>query len=388
VAGCESDPAPGSGFHDKIVRQSEVVGVVWNGADPAEGALVRIASARPSDYAPRSVVTIAGGKYRFVEAPPAYDLQARFERKVLTREGLLTRFFDPSFDGVGTPRAWTARLDATVGGARPGHSLRFFAVGEKTLTVSGDVASGLVVGFTEYTSKISLAAVEVPDGGDVTNAVASAKVELDVRAESRVPVHFALAPIERKATISFAMKGGAGFAPEPAAVRIDFGRFGGRTLIAEVPIGEAREVAVVPDAIYVVSLRAKAGGAEVDSGHVFFGFDRPVVEIPVPDAAPLLGTPAEGAFIDATSSLTVPEPGVVEHLLEPLAPDGIVLSLGSQSGSARLPDVTALGLPRVTGWYRWRVRRYPDLDFIDQLAGPFFRVAPSAWSAPRTIVLQ
>lgn len=387
--GCESDPAPGSGFHDKFVRQSEVIGTVYVGPFPAEAAVVRIADARKLAAPPQTQTTIGGGRFRFIEAPPTYDLVARADARVLAREGLTARFFDPSFDGSGTLRAWTARLDVTVSGARPGHSLQFFASKDKTLAVSGDVASGLTVSFADYTSRIAVTAVEVPNGEDATRAVSSARVELDVRAGTTTPAHFALVPIDREETLSFAAKGAAGFVPDPAVVHLDFGRYETRTPVARIVVGAPHVFRIIPDAVYVVTLRARrADGAEVDSGHVFFGFGDPVLQVPIPDAAPALGSPSQGEIVAADATLTVPEPGVVEHLLEPMDPKGVTFSLGSSSGSARLPDLTSLGLPRATGWYRWRARRYSDVDFIDRLAGPFVRVGPSAWSAPRTIALQ
>jgi hypothetical protein len=394
---CESDPAPGSGFHDKFVRQSEVGGRVFHGRVPAEGALVRIEGAPAAAGAPeplpeevvppQSVVTSAGGWFRFIRASPRYDLFVHYDRHVLVREGLTARYFEPPFDGVGTPRAWTARLDPVVEAARPAHTVRFFVKGEKALSLTGDLANGLVATFSEFTSKITIVAIEHPDGGDLTGAVASGSTEIDVRADTRVPVRIALTPITESKTVTFAMKGGAGFAAAAAEVLLDFGVFDQRVPIARVPLGYTKTFAQVP-AGFVVILRASAGGAELDSGHVFFGFDKPVFEIPMPDAAPTLDMPADATWIDPGALLTADLPGVLEHVLEPMDPSGTTLAIGTSSGAARLPDTSTLGIARATGWYRWRVRRYPALDFIDQLGGPFVRAGPSAASAPRTIALR
>lgn len=370
-----------------------MVGRVYSGRVPMASALVRVqttraapASLRP--FEPVTTFTNEGGLFRFVSAPPRYDIFTRVDdRHVVVREGVAARYFEPSVEAPAPRAAWTARVDPIIENPRPGHHLRFFAGGRHAVSLSGDMQTGITVGFSAFSSSLVLTALEIPDGGELADVVAHGRTEVDVTAGAGAAPRFRLEPVTERRTTTFTTKGGGGLVPPTVDVLLELGIFDERPILLRAPVGAPVSLPVIPNVGYVVHARASGGGAELDSGHVFFEIGRDVVEVSLPDSVPILETP-EGSSVAAGTLLSAPEPGVVEHLLEPVDPNGTTIVVGTDSGTAQVPDLAALGLPRASGIYRWSVKRYPDFHVIDQLSGAFLTALPSARSRARTLVLH
>ena len=402
VGGCDSSESKGAtsdggGPEDPVARQ--IQGRVLLGTEPAANAIVdvvpsfglslevRLPDAGDPNRAVDLTTTDLDGHYQLLNGAFLYDLSVRKDREVVVFRGLARRNFDPSLGRDAELRGFTSRISAaTDPPPAPGNAIAFLVGGADARALSGDQGS-LLATFRRFDTAITLRAIEYVASSGLAAAVRAGKVDVLVHdggaATAVVPT--ALASAEHAIEVRFIAAAPAGFALSMVDVMMDFGLRTAARPVASVAAGTPLRIAVVADARYFARVRALHAGVVSDSG--FQPFDpnpaKAVVVLTLPP--PIADAKFErGNF----SAMPVPSKGVVEHVLTPASAAGISLRLATAAGITALPDLTRLGLTRMTGRYSWSVQHFPALEHIEDLGGEDGRLfTPVSTTAPRPIDL-
>lgn len=392
-----------STFAAESVRGREVAGTVWRGEQVVPGALVRIT---PWDGFPAgesagvaSTTTDAAGFFGGLRpAGLRYDLAVAFgadasgTADVLAYRGVGFRWVEPSIEVAprAAPRSWSGRFDVQLEAKLPdGQALAFFASGDGVFGVSGEASTGLSVATRDYTARATIHAIAYERGADLSTAKAYGKADVVSDAGVRRIASLRLEPISVFVEPRFVVTAPPGFSPSTIDVVIGYSRTSDARL-ATVPLGAAARLPVVPNAQYMVHVRAEHGGAVSDSGDV--GFDAYAKEIAIDlPRPPTTDSPGAGEALGPGERLVAGGRGVLEHVLVPEGPGASRPRLRVIAGdlAAAPPDLEQLGLAPARGRYSWTVRSFPSARFAEELTGPAARrFRPMAASPPRIIELR
>jgi hypothetical protein len=418
IAACDSggvDPKPVSQFGTEDRYGRQLVGHVFAGTEPVPGALVHVDPSPGFAYdanlgasladaganLSRTVSTDSAGAYRLQFAPFLYDLTVRHDRELLVFRGLGGRAFDVPLGVEAAPTGFAAQILATTDPLpRPGNAVAYFVSGADARAL-GDGPGSRQVLLRGFDSTVTLHAVEYDARKGLTSAVAEGRIEL------RVVNGAFLTPVVPTTLIPTTVKVKLVAEPPPdftlpfLELEMDIGVRGSTVPVAHVAPGETIDVSLVRDARYWLRGRATHDGAVSDSGrYLLNAFDpQPLVfPPPISTEAPIDDDAISPGKASSTLGPTTLAPGgvlaarlrkgIVEHVLAPDSGNGAVVRVVTSARATTLPDVTALGLTRPTGRYRWTVQSFPTLARVEALSGTDGRLTAPSWtSAPKIIFL-
>jgi hypothetical protein len=416
---CDSgdDPKPASFFVQEEPAARSIFGVVVQGTEPVEGALVQVdadmsfasdaflAATADAEAFPRTVATDPGGAFRVQFAPLHYDLSVRRDREVFVFREVAVRFFAPQLGADVPPKGFTARVaPTTVPAPAPGHAVAYFLSGYDSRTLTPNGPGSFEVTFRQFDTSIRIHAVEYDSSQGLAAAVSYGFADVRVIHGTAVSPVFQMAPLTSKSTVTFVAKAPDAFTLGPLDLEMDLTLRTTSQTVKRIMPGESVTITTVPFARYFVRGSATRDGSTSQSGRFMFDVstDRVVVNVPLPDLV-AAEAPADDLVIPASARDSLSPPvlvpngtlaayisaGVIEHTLTPTTGDGPSIHVATASRATTLPDVTRLGVPRPTGRYMWTMEHYPLLAHIDQLQGEDARVALPSWkSKPRVIELR
>lgn len=337
----------------------------------------------------KPTVTDSAGIYRFRDTGFRYDVAAAVDNEVVALSRVAGRFLDLALERDGPMKGFAATVSLVVKDApRPGHRLAFFVSGDNVVGLAGTLADGLVVSSRTFENdKAKLHVVEYPENGTLENAVAKGSVELRLRANERTSAELSLEAVTERKTVTFKATSDApdGLTFEDLELFLDFGLPVSRVPVRKMNIGDRVELPVIRDAGWLA--RTKATRADGSSASIGLRLFAPGDDVTLSFYAPPTAERNDGATLHAKSAQGT---GVFEHVLVPLAGpgDARTVHVFSATQDAKVPDLAALGLSPARGEYRWTVRVFPDLAFVEAMSGTSNRLyRSSSTSAPRTIVL-
>jgi hypothetical protein len=335
------------------------------------------------------------GVYRFVTAPFRYDMTILHGSDVVVLRDFFGRNPWPQIGGTEPPKGFVVNVSPTLEPPLPsGMAASFFASGDDVATLSGDLASGLLLGIRHFAtaaveggdSTAILYAVIYPEGGSLANATAYGRVPLFVQADRDAVVTLPITQFSESmgvANVAFEVSAPPGFLVEPIQISVDFGV---RTIsipVVTLAQDEQLHIALIPSARWMAQATAtSATNAAVvtRSGLIAFDTSYPLTQITLPPP------PVPISF--ANGVLEGDGVGMREHLVEPLDGQGQTLRILTLDRSSPLADPTLFQLPAPAGRYRWTMTNWPFVKQMEAMGGPDGRInSPSATAAPREIVV-
>ncbi|CAN5860858.1 hypothetical protein BH11MYX4_BH11MYX4_38080 [soil metagenome] len=413
AAGCDGRgdaPEPRSIFVTEDPYARQVEGRVLRGTEIVPGANVkldpagdfaaydRLAAAGTAGY---QTSTDLGGKYHISNGPFFYDLSIRKDREVVVFRSLAVRYFEAPLGADAPLRGFTAKIAASTDTPpAAGNAVAYFVSGPAARAVTVD-GSSLVASFRSFDATITLQAVEYVASKGLGTARRWGRTDVAVTDGGAAAAVVIMNPIDLANDSSdtvFEPVVPPGFTLTTLDVVLDFGARTSAQLVAHVLPGAAWHVEVARAARYFVRAIATKDGAISDSGLQYFNPFAPKTTILLPrvvkessfDPAAGLSAAADNTVCEITPSLAAKPAclSVVEHVLVPHSPTCTALRIATTDRVTALPDVTPLGVPRVSGRYTWTVQQFPTLPRIDRLSGEDVRVVtPVSATAPRVIDL-
>ena len=362
------------------------------------------------------------GRFSVIQGPRFYDLTIRKDLDVGVFRGLEPRAFDIPFLPDGPVTGFSSVLSAsTVPAPIEGHSVAYFLANTPNFTDAKSLANGLgdvgqagslVATYAQFTSHVTLWAVEYETATGLTKPTSKGSVDLTLT--SGIPLspvvtmtkitggdvfRDAALTLPRVVSFDLADPPPAGFAFDDVEVWIQFGLRRDARPIGHVKLGAELPFSVVFGADYYARVTAtRADGAKVDSGLASFGAYLavdPTTNATTPASIPIPSSPLLGATFDGSRSFDVTFPpypnnvGVVEHVLTPQLATGTTVRILTAAAHATLDDVTGLGGPQPAGTYSWSTTYFPTLTSTSAFGGADVRyIFPFATTAPQTIVLK
>lgn len=391
-----------SEFTEQDFRAREIAGTARRGEDGVNGAQLHVS---PSPILPSDVGALTTdyscdqvGFYRVPGNIAArYDLMVKLPNGVGGRDdilqylGVAARGVDPQIEVPGRtlPRSWQGHVDVRFDAPiAAGHTVLFLASGNNVFGVTGDLSTGLAVHTLDFTEAATLHAVEYDP---VKGLVSASKYgKMDVLSDSANPkvITMHLDPITGTATPKFTLSAPDGFTPNTIDVRVSTTRTSDALLVS-IPYGQVVTLPVIPNLNYTYELTAKRlDGATSDSGETFLDvYGTTAITLPEP---PVVSGPGLFAQVTKGDVLSVPGVGVIEHVFEPLQNGNAgIRILVSDPTTTAIPDVSLVNEQKITGAYRWTVRRFANALYVEQIAGADARrYKPFATSPPRTLFLR
>lgn len=377
-----------SRFDAQGKNSRNVGGVLLRGDDPQSNAALSLSSPReaPAEEFRYDLVVDTSGFFGGLRTTGnRYDLIARFDKYVVSYAGLGWRFVFAGVEGGPVPtlaRGWRTRVDLRVSPPpTETQTVSLFAIGDKVFGTEGTYETGFSIVASEYALDAGIVVVVHEKGKDLSTATAWRQTGLRTAPDVTQLVTVTVDPIAKrvKRRVDIDPASGATTAELFASFsRTSFGK------LATLPSGVEVDLPVIGDATTALRVQAEADGSLRRSAERTIDSELPplVVVLPTP---PRAVSPADNAEVDGAVELVAEGQGVFEHVLTSEA-NGSEIRLISSHGGATLPDFARVGASAPKGRYRWTVRHYPGLKFVDELTGfDARRFTSMAASAPRTL---
>ena len=358
------------------------------------------------------------GRFAVLDGPIRYDVTIRKGLDLGVFRGVDARGWDIPFLLDSPAVGFSSVLSASTSTAPlEGHSVAYFLASTAGVTAEAkSLANGfgdsgpagtLIATYADYTSRVTLWAVEYETATGLTKP--TRKGSIDLLLSSGIPASpvVPMTPIPdsdifqpgttapRVATFAVSDTPPPGFVFDDVEIWVNFGLRRDSRLIGHVRLGEEKPIAVAFGGLYSMRVTAtRADGAKLDSGlagyQVYQDID-PTTHATSPVVIKIPSTTISSTFDGARSfAVTFPESeGIVEHVLVPQAAGGTTVRILTPDAAARLDDVTALGAAQPAGTYTWTTSYYPTIASTIFFAGPDVRyVVPLITTPPQTIVLK